>query len=745
MAFFRVAVLFAILIAHAAAGPSNTAWKAQKAAEAAAKESTAKDDAKGAAVNKVVQLLESLAAKVTKEGLAEAKSYQKYCRFTDDVKTDKAAAIKKSTSTIATLEASILELGRDIGAADNAIGQAQTLVKNTEADNVLATTGNTAGIKAYTANAADLSKANRGMENALKTLKSSTPSLLQMESVTDAVQEALIMADALGLGPDTSKGPGAALLQNAGPKATVEMENYKNHNGGVITTLEALLGTFRTNKNKADMDEVQRVQVYNMRAQANSDKIAAENVKIKDAQKDKDTATADQAKKNQDRTTEKASKKADEEYLGDITAASAKKKTTFEQRHKVRSDELAALTSATTIIKGTVSKSVSKSMIRFAQQGVSIRFAEAAAHDDDAMEAQEAEAEEVESGATNFLQRGSISRHVNEDAVDKVSQLLARVGGSVKSAMLISLASDVKGAAPKGLEKVKTLVSELISRLQAEQANEATQQGWCQKSLTTARTKQENLKQTIDEVNGELTDNEVDSKLLAESLTDLAKEIAEANSVQKATDATRAADKKQNAETVVEATAGLNALNQAVNVLSAFYNKAAKEKDTKDAGQSKKVAAATAANDADAGFKGGDAYSGSQAASGGILAMLDVIKSDFTRTIKMTQKAEVDGKQDYDAFTDGSNTVIKEQTAIQKTKTLEKSNTDSKIGSLGRDLKKQTDSLVTIIQELIELQKSCIDTGMSYKERKERRAQETQALRKALCILDPTGAGCEDL
>ena len=50
------------------------------------------------------------------------------------------------------------------------------------------------------------------------------------------------------------------------------------------------------------------------------------------------------------------------------------------------------------------------------------------------------------------------------------------------------------------------------------------------------------------------------------------------------------------------------------------------------------------------------------------------------------------------------------------------------------------------LRALEALQPTCVDTGMSYQERVDKRNEELAALKKALCILDPEGVEktCEE-
>jgi hypothetical protein len=52
--------------------------------------------------------------------------------------------------------------------------------------------------------------------------------------------------------------------------------------------------------------------------------------------------------------------------------------------------------------------------------------------------------------------------------------------------------------------KIKTLISELISRLNQEAADEATHKGWCVKSIGKAQSTRENKAEAIANLNSEL-------------------------------------------------------------------------------------------------------------------------------------------------------------------------------------------------------------------------------------------------
>merc|ERR1712232_455779 len=137
------------------------------------------------------------------------------------------------------------------------------------------------------------------------------------------------------------------------------------------------------------------------------------------------------------------------------------------------------------------------------------------------------------------------------------------------------------------------------------------------------------------------------------------------------------------ADTVDEAELGLSALNTCIDLLDKFYK--TQQKNTVDLS----LAQAPADDAPGAGFEIGQAYTGAQSEAGGILGMLDIMKSDFERTISETQKAEAQAEQDHLEFmtqtgkslaekeeaksqaTDFLNTVQGEYSSAQDSLTLE--------------------------------------------------------------------------
>merc|ERR550532_855078 len=196
------------------------------------------------------------------------------------------------------------------------------------------------------------------------------------------------MADTLLFGSTGSRKV-MALLQE-GPD--VPMEDYKFHSGDIIETLEQLEKKFRDTKTEVDEEEVKSVAVFDSLMQKETDYTKAKNLDLDKAKKTKEKKIAEIAENNEELATTEAVLADDKQYLKELTKMCDDKAKTYKQRSAARQEELKALAAATDIVKSSVSEKTSSSTIRFAQQAVRVRIAEAVARSPEAMEVVEAEA-----------------------------------------------------------------------------------------------------------------------------------------------------------------------------------------------------------------------------------------------------------------------------------------------------------------------------------------------------------------
>merc|ERR1719409_1679223 len=688
-----------------------------------------------AAVDKVITMLEDLQTSVAKEGEDESWTYNKFACFCKDTTGEKSDAITAGEAKSAELSAFIENRAADRDGLDEKIAGLIADIKEAQEAMEKAAAKRKGELALYTKNAEDLSGALDALRAAIASLKGSrSASFLQLNTMAKTVQKALAMADALGLAGATKASRAVTALLQQNPD--VPMQDYDFHSDGIIETLEKLLADFTAEKNQIDAAEVQSVKEHDSFMQDRTDFIKDSTAALEAAKKAKAEAMEDIATASQELSTTAAVLLDDKEYLTELTKMCHERAVTYDQRVECRSGELSALTAAIGILRGTVSEKPSAATVRLNQQKVDIRFASVIARDEPSMEAIEAEAEAAD-GQDSFLQVAAQPRRLlsalaqqraaspSISAQQAVADLLGAQGKKIKSTLLVRLASQI---ASDPFAKVKKLIQELIERLLQEAANEANQKGWCDKATADAEQIRDYAAEAVDKHNSEMAMLEAERDTLQEELAALAAEIQTLEMMQEEAIQMRKEENAENTRTVQDATAGLAAVEQAIDIMEKFYKTAAK--NTVLAQQK------GPADDApDAGFKAGEAYKGAQGASTGIIGMMDVIKTDFERTISETEKAEAEAQQAHLEFMTETGKSLAAKTQAKDEKNTQLDDALEKLANASDQLDEQTAILQESINELRELKPACVDTGMSYEERVARREEEIEALKKADCIL----------
>merc|ERR1719223_693903 len=345
-----------------------------------------------AAVDKVVSMLEDLQLQVLAEGEAEAATYNEFACFCKTTQNEKSDAIKTGKDDKTSLSADIEKYSKQRDALDKKISGLEDDIEKAEKAMKEANEKSDAALKVYTTNAADMDAALASLKGAIKVLKSSnSPSLVQLQSIGKTVQQAALMADALGLGGAKVQQAATFFLQQG--EVPVEMEDYKTHSSGIIDTLEKLEGDFRKEKASIDEDEVKRVSKHDMFIQDKTDYVKAQTLAMEQAKQQRDQKIEDIGTASQELTTVSAQLLDDMEYLDELNQVCSDKAKTWDQRTKLRANELTAIVQATGIVKATVAEKTQSSTLRFAQTGSTLRIAEAVASSPSAMDAIEAQAE----------------------------------------------------------------------------------------------------------------------------------------------------------------------------------------------------------------------------------------------------------------------------------------------------------------------------------------------------------------
>merc|ERR1719478_344242 len=210
--------------------------------------------------------------------------------------------------------------------------------------------------------------------------------------------------------------------------------------------------------------------------------------------------------------------------------------------------------------------------------------------------------------------------------------------------------------------------------------------------MADATQKREYSANEVEDLNAKMAKLESLSAKLKEELSVLADETKELKAKVAEAEKARKEEKTENANTVTEAKAGLAAVNMAIDILDKFYKTAAKEKVKLSLSQGPMDDAPKTS------FKTGEAYTGAGAESGGIIGMMEVIQSDFERTISETEKAEDKAEEQHLAFMTESGKSLAEKKVATTEKTRLKGETDSNFSDAEDSMDSQSKILVTSIK-----------------------------------------------
>jgi len=286
-------------------------------------------------------------------------------------------------------------------------------------------------------------------------------------------------------------------------------------------------------------------------------------------------------------------------------------------------------------------------------------------------------------------------------AQKRVAVYLKTQAKIVNSRLLAALAVRVE-ADP--FKKIKKMIKDLITKLLEEANEEATHKGWCDVEISTNKQTRFEKTELVVTLTSEIDELSASTAMLNEQITELQGQVSELDAAVAKVTKMRDEEKAKNTQTISDAQEAQKAVAQALAVLQDFYAKAG-----------------------DQGMTG---------ESGGVIAMIEVIQSDFARLEAETKAAEAQSQEEYDKFMTDSEVDKTEKTSDIDHKTTLHGDQIKSMNEKKGDLEGTQKELAAALDYYEKLKPSCVDSGESYEERVKRREEEIQSLKEALQILN---------
>jgi chromosome segregation ATPase len=670
-------------------------------------------------VEKVIELLTGLQKQLEGEAKAEAAQYDKYACFCKEQVDEKQYLIEKSEKKIAGLDATIDALAADITELDDAIAELAKSIAALEAEIKDAAEARATEHAEYLVKAKDMLDAISALERAIEALKASkaemTDAKLDLAQKASRAVGAVSKSSTLVLSQNQLDA--VAWLSKLGQEPTI----YGYHSNDIIATLDGLLKYFLEKKKDLDTAEFESNSAWEKR---DLDLKNTADFQSRDkAEKEKISAYKEELKEKAEaeKTEEEGDMAADASFLAVLKEDCEKKAELWDQRSTTRAGELTAIASALEDLEKGVATtySANKKLVGLQKKsapstGHWVWMADKAA------------------STPSFLQQRSVSRGSGRNAVPrKVVELLSSTGKRIQSQVLALAALRVQ-ATEDHFVKVRGIIKDLIARLEADAESEATQKTFCDEAMTNAMTARDDANSEIETLAAEKASLESEKATLEKEIAELAAAIADLKKALIDATEIRQAEQAENEKTIATAEEGKAAVTEALEVLTTFYSNAFIQKKKYVPPNSDREGM-TVSDRSPEIFD--TTYHGDQAESKGILGLLEIIVSDFERTISTVTTEEEIAEAAFQKFKTETEATIKEKTESKEAKEARVVEINDLLVENQDNANEQEELLKTALAQLEGLHGQCVAGEETYEDRVAKREKEIEALKEALQIL----------
>lgn len=649
-------------------------------------------------------MLDWMAVAGKKEMENEQKVFAEYAEWVDDTTTQLGFDIKTAKSNIEELIAFINEADNTVARLDQNIKELESEIAAMEADQKDATKIRKTELAEYTTTHADYAESLDALEHAISELEAQnvdrpqaeqllqrmvgvTPGMERVmaafyqESAQDTTNSQQILR---GRSQELEAAREELAAQDSGSGAPA-VAAYEFQSQGIIDMLEKLETKFKDELDSIMTQEANKAHAYAMLMQHLDDTIkdyTAEKEQ-KSILKAKTQAASEEAKgKLQETKNELA---AAEKLLAETKATFELKTAAYEENQKVRKGELEALAKAREIIASPDVAGSYSSNIKFVQAA---------------------------SNSGVFLQTKSASSRAV--ARQRASEFLKQRAQVLSSKALASLAQQL-GESP--FSKVVQMIEDLLARLKEEAAAEADHKAWCDEQLKNNKLKRDKKTTELNMLSAEIEESIGKIQTMADEIKELSARQAELTKTMDEATQLREKEHADNKQTIEDCDAAIPAVKKAMIILQEFYSAQAA---LIQQGQVPEL----------------EDYKGMQGASTGVIGMLEVIESDFSRLKSQTEADESQAAKEYKELMEVSKEEKEEKHKLEVKTALEKDQEEFELSQLKKDHEAVAEELAKANEYYAYLKPNCLEVHVSYEERVAMRKDEIEALKEAYGILN---------
>jgi hypothetical protein len=631
-------------------------------------------------IEKVVQMLGDLETKIIGEGTAAQKVYDEYAEFCEDRSKNVGFEIKTGKAEVKDLEAAIAKEAATSESLTAKIEDLASAISVDEADLSAATDIRKKEQAAFEAEEKELVEVIGTLERAIGILEKEMKggaSMMQLKSASSVTQALSIMVEAASMNSESASKL-AAFLQNDQDDSDMGAPAatvYEGKSGGIIGTMQDLYEKAESQLEKARAAETKSVQAFQMLAQSLKDEIKYATKDMDKAKKELGTSSENKASAEGDLSVTSKDLAEDIKTLATLHADCMKGAEEFEAETKSRGEELKALATAKKVIAEATSGAadLSYSFLQFSRSSLS--------------------------SGTDLA---------NYEAVRFVRDLAAKHHSTALAQLAQKMAQVMRAGSHAGdpFAKIKSLISNMIEKLLSEAEADATEKAFCDKEMAETEAKKADKQATIEKLSTKIDSMTAKSAKLKEEVAELEKELAALAKSQAEMDKLRSEEKSAFDENSAAMEKGIDGVKMALKVLNEYY---AQE---------------------------GKAHGAADGAGGGIIGLLEVVESDFTKGLAEMTATEQSAVAEYDKLTKENEISKAMKTQDVKYKTKDSKGLDKDIAETSADKATVQEELDAVLDYYKGIQARCVAKAETYAERKQRREAEIAGLKEALSILD---------